>query len=80
MEIISPGTAQYDRGYKQLLYGRHGVLEYWMVDPDAMTVEVMVQEDNGLTPWAVYRRGETMSSRLLQGFSIELGEIFGEAA
>jgi Uma2 family endonuclease len=80
VEIISPGTAQYDRGYKQLLYGRHGVLEYWMVDPDAMTVEVMVQEDNGLTPWAVYRRGETMSSRLLQGFSIELGEIFGEAA
>jgi len=32
--MISPGTAQYDRGYKQLLYGRHGVLEYWMVDPE----------------------------------------------
>ena len=80
VEIISPGTAQYDRGYKQLLYGRHGVLEYWMVDPDALTVEVMVQEDEGLTPWAVYRRGETMSSRLLQGLSIDLEQIFEQTS
>ena len=79
VEIISPGTAQYDRGYKQLLYGRHGVLEYWMVDPESSMVEVMVLEDDGLTSWAVYRLEETLSSRLLPGLAIALKDIFGPA-
>ena len=78
VEIISPSSAQHDRGYKQLLYGRHGVREYWMVDPEAETVEVMVEGDEGLTQRAVYHRGDTMTSPLLQGLSIGLEQIFGQ--
>lgn len=40
VEVLSPGTAGRDRGYKRHLYGRHGVHEYWVVDPAARTVEV----------------------------------------
>ena len=32
VEILSPGTARYDRGYKKDLYERCGVREYWLVD------------------------------------------------
>ena len=32
IEILSPATADRDRGYKHALYGRHGVMEYWLVD------------------------------------------------
>ena len=38
VEVLSPGsTAARDRGSKRHLYGRYGVQEYWLVDPDART-------------------------------------------
>jgi Uma2 family endonuclease len=40
IEILSPATAERDRGLKRKLYERHGVGEYWIVDPDAEEVEV----------------------------------------
>ena len=76
VEVLSPGTARYDRGYKRTLYGRHGVLEYWLVDPEAETVEVLTLEDNGLTPAATYCRGDTLASPLLAGQSIDLEPVF----
>ncbi len=43
----SPATAERDRGYKRELYGRHGVAEYWLVDPMAETVSVHRQRAGG---------------------------------
>jgi Uma2 family endonuclease len=40
IEIVSPGTASNDRGRKKNLFARHGVQEYWLVDPDAIRIEV----------------------------------------
>ncbi len=40
VEILSPTTAERDRGPKLELYRRQGVAQYWIVDPDAETVEV----------------------------------------
>ena len=78
VEILSPGTVEFDRGYKLALYGRHGVREYWLVDPDAETVEVLTLGDQGLTPAATYRRGEVLASPLLEGMSLELDQVFSE--
>ena len=78
VEILSAGTAEYDRGYKLALYGRHGVREYWLVDPDAETVEVLTLGDQGLTPTATYRRGQVLASPLLEGMSLELDQVFSE--
>jgi Uma2 family endonuclease len=39
IEILSPSTIQIDRGVKFQLYARHGVPYYWIVDPEARTVE-----------------------------------------
>ena len=79
VEILSPSTAQYDRGYKQLLYGRHGVQEYWMVDPDAETVEVLSLGEEGIESQDSYQRGQTLSSPLLEGLSIDLELIFSQS-
>ena len=42
VEILSPSTADRDRELKLRLYARHGVREYWIVDPDERTVQVML--------------------------------------
>ena len=39
-EVISPRTAALDRVKKRALYARHGVGHYWMVDPEARTLEL----------------------------------------
>jgi Uma2 family endonuclease len=39
VEVLSPSTVQIDRGVKFQLYGRHGVPHYWIVDPEARTIE-----------------------------------------
>lgn len=39
IEILSPATAQRDRGVKLDDYAAHGVREYWIVDADARTIE-----------------------------------------
>ena len=77
VEILSPATAEYDRGYKQLLYGRHGVREYWIVDPDAETVEILTEGDGGWVRAAAYRRDQTLTSPLLDGLFIDLEQVFG---
>jgi len=38
IEIFSPATAERDRTYKKTLYARHGVQEYWIVDPSEVKV------------------------------------------
>ena len=77
VEILSPGTATYDRGYKQALYSRHGVREYWLVDPDAETVEVLAEGAQALLLHATHRRGESLISPLLAGLAINLEQVFG---
>ncbi|PKB78369.1 MAG: hypothetical protein BZY88_18905 [SAR202 cluster bacterium Io17-Chloro-G9] len=77
VEILSPGTATYDRGYKQGLYSRHGVREYWLIDPDANTVEVLAEGPQALMPHATYRAGENLTSPLLPGLTIDLEQVFG---
>lgn len=39
VEILSPATESRDRGVKFDDYAAHGVGEYWIVDPDAQTLE-----------------------------------------
>lgn len=45
IEIVSPGSARYDRQLKRLRYQRAGTPEYWIVDPDARLVERWRPED-----------------------------------
>jgi len=34
VEVLSPSTAQTDRGGKRQIYARHGIPSYWLLDPD----------------------------------------------
>ena len=76
VEILSPSTQQYDRGYKREVYAERGVREYWIVDPGAGTVEVLSAADGDWEAEVTFSREDALVSRLLPGLSIELGPVF----
>jgi Uma2 family endonuclease len=55
VEILSPGTAGYDRREKQDAYARAGVGEYWIVDPGAQTVELLTLDQGRYRSHGVFR-------------------------
>ena len=58
IEVLSPGTALIDRAVKLQLYARHGVPYYWIVDPDARTIETHVLAGGGYQLAARLEGGE----------------------
>ena len=43
--MLSPSTARYDRGHKKDVYEKHGVREYWLVNPTDRSVEQYILEN-----------------------------------
>ena len=39
VEVLSPSTERTDRARKLDLYARHGILYYWIVDPDGRNID-----------------------------------------
>lgn len=76
VEILDPPTAERDQTVKLDLYARHGVKEYWIVDPDAKTIMVMLRGESGFEVVGVYGEGQALRSPTLAGFTIELDAIF----
>ena len=70
VEILSPSTARNDRGRKRQLLARHGVREYWLVDPDAVAIEVYSQTERQLVLASTATGANTVQSPLLPGLSL----------
>ena len=45
VEVISPNTGRNDRGRKRDIYERHGVREYWIINPQDQSIEQYVLEN-----------------------------------
>jgi len=76
VEILSPATAERDRFYKRAVYARYGVKEYWIVDPEAGTIEVTKLGEKDLETVKVYGKHESLKSPLLEGLTIQMDEVF----
>ena len=76
VEVLSPSTGSRDTGYKRELYARHGVGEYWIVDPDARTVTVLALGENDYAVAGTYGAGQALVSPTLEGLDLRLGEVF----
>jgi Uma2 family endonuclease len=81
VEILSPSTAPRDRVAKAALYERHGVREYWIVDPDEKTVDALRLGADGRWIAPVrYGAEETAAPvEALPGVFIDLRELFEQA-
>lgn len=76
VEVLSPGTAKYDRQQKYLAYEKHGVAEYWIVDPAHETIEIWTQgETNRFERQGAYGVGDRFQSVVLNE-TLEVKPIF----
>ena len=76
VEILSDATRQRDLNIKRKLYAKYGVWEYWIVDPDAATVEVLVWGEAGYASAGIFGKTERLSSPLMPELDMALAEMF----
>ncbi len=69
VEILSPSTAMKDLGRKKALYAKHGVREYWIINPEDRSVLAYRLEGAEFGRVRDYRAGEAVPSSVLEGFS-----------
>lgn len=77
VEILSPSTSEKDLTYKYDLYQSHGVHEYWVVGPTDKTLLIYTLDASGkYQPSRLYVRGNVVTSTVLEGFSLDLSDVF----
>ncbi len=78
IEVISPGSAIYDRNTKADTYAALGVKELWLIDEASGIIEVRVLKDNRYAPSVVLEREDTLKSTVLSGFEVRVEKVFDD--
>lgn len=76
IEVLSPSNPEHDRIRKRALYARGGVREYWIVSPEAATVEVLVLEGGAYRTHLRAGGDEPVTSPLLPDLTFPASLIF----
>ncbi len=77
IEVLSPSNRAHDQVRKRALYARGGVREYWIVDPDAASIEIIGSD--GKTVQRVAATAEssvTLRSPLLGDLTADPSTLF----
>jgi Uma2 family endonuclease len=78
VEVLSPGTARYDKGIKRSIYARTGVVELWLIDPALLEIQIYHLREDAQNPYAVYSKNDHFESSLFLGLVFQCAEIFGD--
>jgi len=74
MEVISQ-TWQRDRINKKELYQQFGVKEYWIIDPEPRSVEILAYAEGVYQLRAKAADAEPARSKLLEGFAVSFNQL-----
>jgi Uma2 family endonuclease len=79
IEVLSPSNRHHDRVRKRRAYARYGIREYWIVDPDERTIEVLEQIEGGLSYRSVgwFANGDRARSVTFE-LEVELDPLFSD--
>jgi len=75
IEVLSPSNRTHDLLTKRELYRRGGVREYWLVDPEARSIEVVGFRLGGERA-QTYRGEDVVTSNILAALSFRAREAF----
>lgn len=78
IEVISPGSAIYDRNTKADTYAALGVKELWLVDEAFQQIEVRLLENNSYSRGVALQTEEWVKSVAIPGFEFKVGSVFGD--
>lgn len=76
VEVVSADDPERDTKVKRKDYAAAGIPEYWIVNPLNETVTVLILEGDVYTEYGVFQRGDQVTSKLLEGFSVGVDEVF----
>ncbi|HWW77135.1 MAG TPA: Uma2 family endonuclease [Pyrinomonadaceae bacterium] len=76
VEVVSPGSAVYDRNTKADTYGALGVRELWLIDETVQTVEVRRQTGAGFDEGRTFGPGERVESAVFPSLSLSVEQLF----
>lgn len=77
IEILSPSNQSHDLITKMEAYMKYGVKEYWVVNPMLHAIQLYVLTDEQVYQQAAVLKDEgVITSSVLKGFHVELGEVF----
>ena len=75
-EILSVSTAYYDLRHKKQIYAKHGVKEYWIIDPMEQSIEIYELKDGRFELSNYKKQQGQVKSSVLTSLTIELRQIF----
>jgi Uma2 family endonuclease len=78
VEVVSPGSAVYDRNTKADTYGALGVRELWLIDETAQTVEVRRQTGAGFDEGRTFAPGERVESAVFPALRLSVEQLFAD--
>ena len=78
VQVLSESTAARDRGEKKGIYERNGVLEYWIVDLEAVSIARFHLQDGLFGMPVIFGIDDVFESRLLDGLRFPVREIAPE--
>ena len=78
VEVLSENNRRHDEVVKRKLYEQHGVLEYWVLDPESESAKVYRLKNKiyGKPNMLSKQNGDIIRSALLPGFTCTLDSIF----
>jgi Uma2 family endonuclease len=76
IEVLSPSNRGHDLLTKRALYARAGVREYWIVDPEARTLDILTLERDALHTRRTASGDEDILSPLLEGAEFPVAAVF----
>ena len=76
LEVLSPSNRGHDLGTKRDIYARGGVPEYWIADPEAASVEVLVLADGSYRRFVLAEGDQAVHSLALPELSFLASAAF----
>lgn len=76
VEILSPSTRTYDRKTKLAAYRDAGIPEFWLVDPQTLSVVIYGWKEGQFTEVERGGEGDEIGSIVLPGFRVQVGQLF----
>ena len=76
VEIASPSTARLDLSKKYDAYAAAGIPEYWVVNPDARTVELFVLKDGVYNSLGIYYGPAVLPTQIVPDWNVKVEQLF----